>query len=726
MEGYQDVYRLSASTLIDELLVGFEKALCFMSLHMASGFCTIRMTERAKLISTFRLPVRIVRLPSVEEAEVDQEVLNYLNLDPQDDRPPECGVPGCTSCENDHATRLLPTRTDQMTVFKRNIPAPTQMSSVLGCSSYIGDIAHGAPTWDALLRYWNISASLPKSEFGKLSISYLSHEISAERIRMTPKIAKGVQDLLFPTTMKGVQSFMGSLNYYHEFIEDYPELSDDQVRSGRDLTRAKKTFEIGKRKIVSTSVLRHPDRTKPFIIIPHANQWDACAVLDQERDGLIQPVRLTGRILHDEELWYGIVEKEVIAVLRFSKALIQGCPLIVYTRHSVLKRTMKSKTADGRCVPWGVLILQWNIDIRKNQREEDELAAILGAGITPRDHLDEIAEELIPARGRAKPPLVISVEMLEDTFEGIVLSFDGATKTATRQGSCGCILWELPGWKILDAQGFILESVTMNDAEYCGTPERPKHGTSQGHFDQAADFQTSKTLLLGKSWGAQEDNERRHLEQISKIQEKLMKSSEAHPAESHPGLMVIQDEGNSLALGTLTFWMQWQLHYRMAKILPAFEADQHHKDHSTLWNTNGRYRGVLKCTRKQDEYLCDIRDFLNGEVDRFTPRKFRKIAKDPDLFALDAPSRCGRPRDAQDELRLVVPTTLRDDILHYAHEDFQGGHLGRYQAKHQGIKRSHEKLRSGITGPGHVERHVKKCVDCSSGKEHPSNLDRSP
>ncbi|OWY91870.1 reverse transcriptase, partial [Phytophthora megakarya] len=233
--------RIYPLPLIDDLLVGFEKALWFMSLDMASGFWAIKMTERAKLISAFvcpfghfqwiRMPFGLkntsliyqqvinnclwgfVRLPLEEEAKVDQEVLDYLDLDPQDDGPPGCGTPGCTGCEDGHTSRSLSTLADPMTVFKRNIPAPTQMSPVLGRSSYIDDIAHGSPTWDALcsdldallyrLRYWNISVSLPKSEFGKLSIPYLSHEIIAEGIRATPKIAKGIQDLLFPTTLKG-------------------------------------------------------------------------------------------------------------------------------------------------------------------------------------------------------------------------------------------------------------------------------------------------------------------------------------------------------------------------------------------------------------------------------------------------------------------------------------------------------------------------------------------
>jgi len=289
------------------------------------------MTERAKLIAAFvcpfghvqlvRMPFGLkntpliyqavinhcfwefVRLPPEEEKLVDPDVLDFLGLDPNE----------LSESEREKSESEVPVLTDQMTVFQRNIPTPSQMGPVLGRSSYIDDIAHGAPTWDGLctdlnallfrLRYWNITVSLPKSAFGKLTIPYLSHDMSAEGLRATPKIAKGVQDLPFP---KGVQSFLGSLNYYHKFIEDFPvvaavlyELTDKQVRAGRDLSRAKESFEILKRKIVSTPLLRHPDRNKPYVIIPHTNKWAACAVLGQEYDGVIQPVRFTGRVLND-------------------------------------------------------------------------------------------------------------------------------------------------------------------------------------------------------------------------------------------------------------------------------------------------------------------------------------------------------------------------------------------------------------------------------------------
>jgi len=165
--------------LIDDLLIGFESAMWFMSLDMASGFWAITMTERAKLISAFvcpfghfqwmRMPFGLknapliyqhvinnclwgfVRLPPEEEAQVDQDVLDYLNLDPWEDTPDRSSTE-YSNDESGQTGRKLPILTDQMNAFKRNIPAPAQMDPVLGRSSYIDDIAHGAPTWDGRVR----------------------------------------------------------------------------------------------------------------------------------------------------------------------------------------------------------------------------------------------------------------------------------------------------------------------------------------------------------------------------------------------------------------------------------------------------------------------------------------------------------------------------------------------------------------------------------------------
>ncbi|GMF42042.1 unnamed protein product [Phytophthora fragariaefolia] len=728
--------------LIDDLLIGFETAMWLMSLGMVSGLWAVTMTERAKLIYAFRL--------------VDPDVLEFLGLD----------VNERGESEREKSGINVPVLTDVMTVFQRNLPAPPQMGPVLGRSSYIDDIAHGAPTWDQLcadldallfrLRYWNITVGLSKSEFGKLTIPYLSHEISAEGLRATPKIAKSVQNLPFPKTLNRVQSFLGSLNYYHKFIEDFPvvaavlyELTDEQVRAGRDLSRAKEAFEILKRKIVSTPLLRHLDRTKSYVIIPHANKWAACAVLGQECYGVIQPVRFTGRVLNDSEVRYHIAEKEVVAIMRVLevfRTIVENCYIVVYTQYSVLSWLMKSKSADGRCVRWGLTLSHWDLEVRKVRRDEDGLAAILGAGITPREHLDEVAETLIAAKGRVKAPPVVSVEMLDDSYTGYVLSFDGAAKTSTRQGSCGCVVWELPDWRALSAHGFILEGVTVNDAEYHGllkgmelTSERNVQdlvvaGASriviqqvQGlinsnqpnlqrrlaeyealtvkfksvklvhvkrDYNQAADYLTFKTLALGKSRQVQDADELRHLEQVSKIPEKLMKSEASlnvpvheESGQSPPDGAILNDDRPGPESAPLP---------TAARVMAAVvtrsrtqEEDDHGKPMGPLEYQAERWRRI-KAHQESDLRSENLIKCLHGETDRFSRAQIRKLSKKVELFVVDergvlfrlSRSTEDRPRDMTDELRLVVPEMLRLDI-HYAHDDFQG--------RHQGVTRTFER-----------------------------------
>ncbi|OWZ01714.1 LOW QUALITY PROTEIN: reverse transcriptase [Phytophthora megakarya] len=637
--------------LIDNLLVDSKSAMWFMSLDMASGFWAMRMTERAKLISAFVCPFGFVRLPPEEETLVDPEVLKFLDLELQE----------VLRHEVDMQDSEIPAL--DMTVFRRNIPAPSQMGPVLGKSSYIDDIAHGRRSGTNYVKTW--------------MRCYTDYDTGISLA--LSKIVKGIEDLPFSSTYKGVQSFLWSLNYYNKFIEDLPvlyELDEERERAAQNLEAAKESFEILKRRV--NPLLRYPDRTKPFVIIPHANPWAACVVLVQEHEGLIHPVRLTGRVLKESELRYHIAEKEVLAILRALEAfrpLIHGLefPVVVYTRYSVLKWLLQSSIADGRHLKWGLEISRWTLEIHRTQKDEDGLAAILGSGITPREHLDKVAETLIPAKGRLKVIPPVSLEMLEADYQGYVLSFDGAVEVSTRRGSCGCILWKLPGWKVVKAEGHILEGVAVNDAEYhglilglklamkyyvkelvaaqglinCNQPNLQRRLAEYGdprknfasvklihvkrEFNQAADYLTSKTLVLGESWELDDPDKIVHLRFVSRIHEKIMKPSEL---PSTPVIDAVRSDQVELGADSSDAGIPESL-TTVAEALMVTSGSgckfptpvDQSGCHDERWRGN-------KVHQDEDSWIQQMKEVLKGDMSDLPRNQVKKIAKVSDQFVL--------------------------------------------------------------------------------------------
>ncbi|OWY96886.1 LOW QUALITY PROTEIN: reverse transcriptase [Phytophthora megakarya] len=375
-------------------------------------------------------------------------------------------------------------------------------------------------------------------------------------------------------------------------------------------------------------------------------------------------------------------------------------------------------------------------------------------GITSREHLDEVVETLIPLKGHVRRPPVVSVEMLGSAFQGVVLSFDGAAKLSTKRG-CGCVLWQLPGWKVLNAKGFLLENVTVNDSVYhrllkglemaiemrlqdlvaagdariviqqvaglinCNQPHLQRHLAKvdsdrydlKRKYNQAADYLTTKTLIMDEAWDVTDTTEIAHLEHVSNIAEKLVKVEDSEwksgkRRAAYCGVSSI-DKISPRACSSNAFQKPSRIH---------FEGPAH-----------GPFGIRIRVHQDTDEYLSEIKDFLKENVETFSPRRLRKVAKVADLFVLGtrdvlyrlARSTRDRPGDFQDEPRLVVPKALRDDVLQYGQEDFQGGH--------QGITRTHKMLCSELYWPdmyADVEHFVKECVDRGKGK--PPNAGPSP
>ena len=377
-------------------------------------------------------------------------------------------------------------------IFTVGVPEDSKLVPVLRRRSYIDDLAFACVSWIVMcellrrflmrMRVCGITLSLPKSQFGKKKVNLLSHSVSEKGIEATPKDVEGFQQLPFPTSKKGIQSFLGTLNYYNKFIQDFSaiaailyELVDEDFQRSQSpkIERAKKAFSMLQGKLRDTPLLRHLDNDKEIFIIVYANRWAIGATIAQKEDEVLLPFRFVSRVLKSAELRYHPAELEVLALLRALKVyyhLLAGRRIVVYSRYSTLKWIFTAKALFGRPLQFAAMLSPWSLEVHRAKPSECAISGLLVAGLSPPSEVDKELEEIFPVKvdGSAHPRALYN--LLPRKYTGHLMSFDGGAMPPKQGGfgSCGFILWHLPEWRVIHAERRFLEAATVNEAEYEG------------------------------------------------------------------------------------------------------------------------------------------------------------------------------------------------------------------------------------------------------------------
>ncbi|OWZ07009.1 reverse transcriptase [Phytophthora megakarya] len=392
-----------------------------LMVYAMPGFWVVSMTPRARLVSAFITPFGLKNAPQIYQRIVDNALYGHIPIKPDQDR------------------------SNPVDVFEEGEPEPEPNPSVLGGRAYVDDILVTGDSWDSMC---NRVDKLPDvCDRWNLSISEL------DTIAILP----------FPTKLKAMQSFLGSLNYYSRFIEDFAvyapilyelqeaefheiakmdaeesQAEDSQLTGGeRDRwARAKNAFTILKAKIIATPVLKHfePERT------PTKNAFTmlkAKVIATPEHEGVYHPVTFTSRTLKANELNYGVVDKEVLALLRildvcYSQLVTRS--IKVLSRFSTLAWLLKSNGFDGRLGRWAALLSGWTLEVTKCVKGEDEILGTIAASITY-EALVVIAPKKQSRKMITMPPLTI-----EPDENLLVVSFDGSTRLKRSGGAYSAVV----------------------------------------------------------------------------------------------------------------------------------------------------------------------------------------------------------------------------------------------------------------------------------------------
>jgi transposase InsO family protein len=242
------------------------------------------------------------------------------------------------------------------------------------CTAYIDDILiysedplqHEIHVKEVLerLRKAGLQADIKKSEFHVTTTKFLGYIVSTDGIRPDPEKVTAVIDWKTPSTVKGVQSFLGFCNYYRRFVRNFGRIA----RPLQALTvktalwkwgdAEQQAFDRLKAALVSAPVLALYDPEAATKMETDASDGVLGGVLSQQgKDGHWHPVAYYSKTMTGPETRYEIHDKEMLAVVRAMgewTAELQGLaePFVAYTDHKALEFFSTKRLLNARQAGW--------------------------------------------------------------------------------------------------------------------------------------------------------------------------------------------------------------------------------------------------------------------------------------------------------------------------------------------------------------------------------------
>ncbi|GJV82006.1 reverse transcriptase domain-containing protein [Tanacetum coccineum] len=233
---------------------------------------------------------------------------------------------------------------------------------------------------DAGLIYPISDSPWEKSHFMVKEGIVLGLKISKNEIEVDKAKVDVIAKLPHPTTIKGIQSFLGHAGFYRRFIQDFSKIARPMTRLLEKDTpfffskECIEAFQTLKKKLTEAPILVAPDWDLPFELMCDASDFAIGAVLGQRKTKHFQPIHYASKTMTDAQAHYTTTEKDLLAVVyafeKFWPYLVLS-KSIVYTDDSALKYLFNKQDAKPRLLRWVLLLQEFDIIIRDKKRAEN-------------------------------------------------------------------------------------------------------------------------------------------------------------------------------------------------------------------------------------------------------------------------------------------------------------------------------------------------------------------
>ncbi|KAH9095706.1 hypothetical protein Ae201684P_015503 [Aphanomyces euteiches] len=751
---------------LGSMLANFDAVQWFLSLDNASGFWVVRSTRRARLISAFICPLGhfewtrmaqgLKNAPMIYQRMITNALFGFVDL-----------PPGVADLDEDGEPRDM---------FKISYKYPEEsMPPVANRTSFADDISDGAETWDGVveltdrilrrLTYFNVSISASKSKFGKREIEFLGHWISRRGLSARSKGLEKLINLEFPTSLQGVQSFLGSLNFYSRFVENYAikasslyEISREDIETGVVSDTAKMAFDELMSAFANLPTLKHAAPDKEVHVFIYTTNWAISATVCQEDEGVLHPIRFCGRVLKGGETRYEGWAKEILALLRVLKTCffeVRGRTIVVYTRFGLMKWLLKDKQAKPENLHWAAMLAPWTIKVVPVEELDGRwnLPIMLTETLHPPD--ETTCEKLAlyePNRSKVGlQPRQVKMPTFTENDQGYIATFDGAIKVKERFGSWGAVIWKLPEWSVAWAGAGCCQDATVNVAEYEGAKAVLRAAIKQG-IQTLHVFGDSKLVIhQALEWmQCKQQHLQNQLKDLRTLERQLSRVEYHHILRQWNGSadhlasmsLMARKEISELTPSDLDDIRAKNL---LAELLqPQLESNDLQSEEKSARNVfafthprpTSKTVGMTKLHTRTGKLLLRLVQFSRNRAPSsptsYIPASLLAVEHSSDDNSAKFPRRkrlrthhfrsrsCAR-LTRRSRIFMFSPTELIPTVLHHCHDSVEGGHF-KFHA-------TYERLRKHFYWAGmytDAKKYIAACETCTSGGPPPTVQARSP
>ena len=149
----------------------------------------------------------------------------------------------------------------------------------------------------------------------------LGHIVSGKGLEVDKAKIEVMQNLPLPSTVKDLRSFLGHVDFYRRFIQDFAKVSKPLTTllcKEKDFIineEGKRAFTMLKQALIEAPIVQSPNWDLPFEIMCDTSDYEVGAVLGQQIDKKLTAICYASKILMEDQLIYTTTEKELLAVV---------------------------------------------------------------------------------------------------------------------------------------------------------------------------------------------------------------------------------------------------------------------------------------------------------------------------------------------------------------------------------------------------------------------------